>query len=710
MSELVNLANYEGVGVITVENPPVNALSSTVLSALENCLLAGEKNSSMHALILIGGGRTFVAGADINEFLEVLAGRRVLADLYPFLARMEDLSKPIVAAIHGNALGGGLELAMAAHYRVAVPEAHVGQPETRLGIIPGAGGTQRLPRLVGVVKAAEMCALGLPLRASAAFESGILDEIITGDLLKGAIVFAKKKVSQAGPHPKTRDRNAKLGSAADHVSALAALRAEIRKSRKNLNAPLAAIDAVEAATVLSFDEGCRNERRIFNECLYTSEAKALIHAFFAERAVTKVPGLENARPASALKQAAIVGAGTMGAGIAMCFANAKIPVLLTDRSPEALDRAMKNIRRNYENSVKRGRITAEAAEQRLGLIHSQPDYGGFETADIIIEAVFENLALKKQIFAALDSVAKADCVLASNTSTLSIDEIASALSDPARVAGLHFFSPANVMRLVEVVRGHATSVDVIAAAVALAKKLGKVGVVVGNCFGFVGNRMMFPFMREAQFLVEEGAIPEQVDAALTDFGMAMGVFAVDDMAGIDVSWRVRQEFRHLEQPGVRKPLVADQLYALNRLGQKTGKGWYRYGNGSSDDRKPIPDPEVHALIERTARDAGIPRRKIGNEEIIERTIFAMINEGARILDEGYALRAGDIDTIYLNGYGFPSHRGGPMWHADTVGLCTIVDRIRQFRKEYGKLWEPSPLLERLVAEGKTLSSWDEQEH
>jgi 3-hydroxyacyl-CoA dehydrogenase len=708
MSELVNLANHDGVGVITVENPPVNALSSAVLNLLESCLRAGENDPAIQALVLIGGGRTFIAGADINEFLEVLAGRRVLADLCPFLARMEDSPKPIVAAIHGSALGGGLELAMAAHYRVASPNAQVGQPETRLGIIPGASGTQRLPRLVGVVKAAEMCALGSPLKASAAFESGILDEIITGELLVGAIAFAKKKASRGGPYPKTRERedNFKLGSAETDAPALDALRAEVRKSRKNLNAPLAAIDAVEAAAVLPFDEGCRNERKIFNQCLFSSEAKALIHAFFAERAVSKIPGLEKAAPVAAVQHAAIVGAGTMGAGIAMCFANAGIPVRLTDQSPEALERGMKNIRQNYESSVKRGRIAAEVSEQRQGLIRPQPGYDGFENADIIVEAVFENLALKKQIFAALDAVARADCVLASNTSTLSIDEIALAVSRPASVVGLHFFSPANVMRLVEIVRGQTTGSDVISAAMALAKRLGKVGVLVGNCFGFVGNRMMFPYMREAQFLVEEGATPEQVDAALTDFGMAMGIFAVDDMAGIDVAWRVRQEFRHLEQPGVRKPLVADQLYAMNRLGQKTGKGWYRYGNG--DDRKPIPDPEVHSLIEKTALEAGISRRKVGEAEIIERTIFAMINEGARILDEGYALRAGDIDTIYLNGYGFPNYRGGPMWYADEVGLRTISTRIQQFQEKHGKLWEPAALLERLVAEGRTLSSWDEQ--
>jgi len=441
MSELVTLANHDGVGVITVENPPVNALSSAVLSQLETCLLAGEKDPAMRALILIGGGRTFIAGADINEFLEVLAGRRALANLHPFLARMEDCPKPIVAAIHGSALGGGLELAMAAHYRVATQDAQVGQPETRLGIIPGAGGTQRLPRLVGVVKAAEMCALGSPLKASAAFESGILDEIVTGDLLAGAIAFARKRASQGGSHRKTRELNDKLGSASDHTPALAVLRGEVRKSRKNLNAPLVAIDAVEAAAVLPFDEGCRNERRIFDQCLFSSEARALIHAFFAERAVSRIPGLEKAAPVAAVRLAVIVGAGTMGAGIAMCFANAGIPVRLTDQSPEALERGMKNIRQNYDSSVKRGRISVDVSDRRQRLISPQLGYEGFEDADIIVEAVFENLALKKQVFAALEAMAKADCVLASNTSTLSIDEIASAVSRPASVIGLTSSAP-----------------------------------------------------------------------------------------------------------------------------------------------------------------------------------------------------------------------------------------------------------------------------
>jgi len=706
MSELVSLVNHEGVGVITIDNPPVNALSSAVMSALESSLRAGETHPSIHALVLIGGGRTFIAGADINEFVDVLAGRRELGNIHPFLALMEDCTKPIVAAIHGSALGGGLEVAMAAHFRVATPDAQVGQPETRLGIIPGAGGTQRLPRLVGIVKAAELCALGSPVKAAAARDMGILDDIVSGDLREGAIAFAKMKVAEGGPYRKTRERNGRLGSAAEHATALAALRAEVRKSRKNLNAPLAAIDAVEAAAVLPYDEGCRNERRIFDQCLFSSEARALIHAFFAERGVSKIPGLAKAAAAVTVEHAAVVGAGTMGAGIAMCFANAGIPVRITDQDAAALERGMKNIRQNYENSVKRGRISAEASEQRQALIRPQLGHHGFQEAGIVVEAVFESLVLKKQIFAALDAGTKADCVLASNTSTLSIDEIASAVAQPERVIGLHFFSPANVMRLVEVVRGRASGAGTIASGMALAKRLGKVGVLVGNCFGFVGNRMMFPYMREAQFLLEEGATPQQVDAALTDFGMAMGIFAVEDMAGLDVAWRVRQEFRHLEEQGVRKPLVADRLCALQRFGQKSGKGWYRYG----EDRKPVPDPEVDDLIESVARDAGIARRQIGKEEIVERTIFAMINEGARILEEGYALRAGDIDTIYLNGYGFPNYRGGPMWYADEIGLPAILARIERYRDEFGKLWEPAPLLRRLVVEGKKLCSWDEETH
>ena len=418
--------------------------------------------------------------------------------------------------------------------------------------------------------------------------------------------------------------------------------------------------------------------------------------------MAKIPDIPKDTAVYNIRQAAIIGAGTMGGGIAMACANAGISVLLKEVEQAALDRGLATIRKNYENSVKKGRFSQEVMDQRMALIHPQLTYDGFEQADLIIEAAFESMELKKRIFAEIDKIAKPDCVLASNTSTLDIDEIASVTSRPRMVIGLHFFSPANVMRLVEIVRGKATSKEVVATALALAKKLGKVGVVVGNCWGFVGNRMMLPYMREAQFLVEEGATPEQVDRALTNFGMAMGIFAVDDMGGIDLQWRVRQEYKHLEKPGVRMPLVLEKLFHLGRYGQKTGAGWYRY----DENRKPIPDPEVHALIEKTAREGGIERRHITDDEIIERCIYIMINEGARILEEGYALRAADIDVIYLTGYGFPAYRGGPMWYADTVGLKKVRDRIREFHQKHGEFWEPAPLLNKLADQGETFAAYD----
>lgn len=443
---------------------------------------------------------------------------------------------------------------------------------------------------------------------------------------------------------------------------------------------------------------------LFNECFASDQAKAMIHAFLGEREVAKIPGVTKDTPVKVIANAAIIGAGTMGGGIAMAFANAGIPVRIKDAGQAALDRGIATIRKNYDNSMKRGRLTQQQMEERVALIKPQLDFDGFGQADVVIEAVFENMALKKQIFSELGKLANADCLLASNTSSLDIGQIAAATGRSQNVIGLHFFSPANVMRLVEIVRCRETGIETIASALAVAKKLKKVGVVVGNCPGFVGNRMFLPYMREAQFLVEEGATPEQVDAALYDWGMAMGIFAVDDMAGIDVGWRVRQEHKAREKPGVRTPLVLDKLYTMGRFGQKTGAGWYRYG----EDRKPVPDPEINDLIQATAKAAGVQRRSIGNDEIIERCLYIMINEGARILEEGYALRANDIDIIYLTGYGFPSYRGGPMWYADTVGLARVYERVREFHRAHGVLWEPAPLLKRLAGEGKTFASLDRE--
>jgi 3-hydroxyacyl-CoA dehydrogenase len=674
MEHLVTFSVHDGVGVIAINNPPVNALSSGVPEGIKAAVHILESDPEVRAIVIMGGGRTFIAGADINEFVAAVAGRGPMPVLHPTLFAIEDCAKPVVMAIHGSALGGGLELAMAGHYRVATADAQVGQPEVKIGLIPGAGGTQRLPRLAGVLKAAEMCAFGESMSAREALDLAILDKIIEGDLRDGAIAFAQEIAAQ--PARKTRDRSEKLG-AAD----LTALREQCKKTRRNLIAPLAAIDAVEFTTTTPFDEALKKEAEIFERCTYSDQSKGLIHAFFGERAVAKVPDIPKDTPVYQIRQAVVIGAGTMGGGIAMALANAGILVRIKDTEQAALDRGMKVIAGNYERSVKSGRLTLQAMEQRMEMISPQLGVEGLDRADVIIEAVFESMALKKQIFTEIDKLAKHDCVLASNTSTLSIDEIAAVTSRPHMVAGMHFFSPANVMRLVEIVRGDSTCRPVVATAMALAKTLKKVGVVVRNGFGFVGNRMVFPYMNEAQFLVEEGATPEQVDRALTDFGMAMGPFAVADLSGIDVFWRIQQEFP--APSGTRRPIGVDKLFAAGRYGQKTGAGWYRY----DENRKPVPDPEVVSLIRQT-------QRTISDEEIVERCIYALINEGARVLEEGIALRSVDIDIIYLTGYGFPAYRGGPMFYGDTVGLRKVVERIREFGQT------PAPLIERLAKEGK----------
>src|SRR6266508_913190 len=632
MSELVSLTRDGEIGVITVNNPPVNALSPGVPEGIAAAVEQIKNDDSIKGGVLIGAGRTFIAGADIKEFGKITSGQRKRdLNFLEVIKAIEDCPKPMVAAIHGTAFGGGLETAMGFHYRVAAPSAQVGQPEVKLGIIPGAAGTQRLPRLAGVAKATQMCADGNPIGAKEALEFGIVDRIVEGDLLQGAVAFLREKIAGGEWPPKTRERNDKLGDEATNAAIFEAARAQAKK-------------------------------------------------------------------------AAIIGAGTMGGGIAMNYANAGIPVIVREVTQEALDRGMATIRKNYENSVKKGRFTQEAMSERMALIKPQLGYDGFEEADIITEAVFEGMELKKQVFGELDRIAKPGAILASNTSTLNIDEIASATSRPEFVIGHHYFSPANVMRLLEIVRGKATSKEVIATSMALSKRLKKVGVLVGNCYGFVGNRMLHQYGREAQFLVEEGAEPQDVDGALYKFGMAMGSLAVGDLAGLDVGWRIRKEHAHLQKPGVRYPKVADRLCEMGRYGQKTGAGWYKY----DENRNRIPDPEVDALIEQVAAEQGIKRRKVSEEEIIERTQYALINEGAKILEEGIALRAVDIDIIYINGYGYPAWRGGPMWYADTVGLKKVYERVKQFHEEHGELWEPAPLLKRLSESGKTFADFDKE--
>jgi 3-hydroxyacyl-CoA dehydrogenase len=699
MTDLVQLTRDNGIAIITINNPPVNALSPGVPEGISDAIDQIAHDGSVKAVVLIGGGRTFVAGADIKEFGKLTSGKPRGAGLLPLLLKIEDSAKPVIVAIHGTAFGGGLELAMAGHYRVAVSNAQVGQPEVKLGIIPGAAGTQRLPRLAGVAKAAEMCVSGNPIKAGEALKFGIVDRIMEGDLLAGAVAFAREVAGN--PAPKTRERNEKLGNATDNAHIFSSARETAAKKQRGLLAPLAAIEAVEAATKMSFEEGCKTEQELFIKCLFSEQSKSLIHVFFSEREVTKIPDIPKETRVIPIHSAAVVGAGTMGGGIAMVLANAGIPVLLKEADQAALDRGLATIQLNYANSVKRGRFSQEAADERLKRVTPTLTYDDFSNADLVIEAVFEGMALKKEVFRELDRVCKPDAILASNTSTLSIDEIASATSRPEFAIGTHFFSPANVMRLLEIVRGKASSKEVIATCLQLSKTLGKVGVLVGNCRGFVGNRMFGPYRREAQFLVEEGASIEAVDQALFDFGMALGPLATGDLAGLDVGWRIRKEYRHLEAPGIRQPFAEDRLCELGRYGQKTGAGWYKY----DEQRRATRDPVVEELVRKWVAEAGILQRQISAGEITDRCLYALVNEGAHILEEGYALRASDMDIIYINGYGFPAHRGGPMWYADTVGLKHVYERVCDFHRQHGEIWRPAPLLKRLADQDKTFAEF-----
>jgi len=703
MTALVQLTSDNGIAVITINNPPVNALSPGVPEGISEALDQIAQNASVKAAVLIGGGRTFVAGADIKEFGKMTSGKSRGAGLLPLLLKIEDSTKPVIVAVHGTAFGGGMELAMAGHYRVALATAQFGQPEVKLGLIPGAAGTQRLPRLAGVSKAVELCVSGNPVSAEEAQKLGIVDSIIEGDLLSGAIAFARE--ASGKPASKTRERNEKLGNATENAVIFSAAREAVAKKQRGLLAPVSAINAVEAATKMPFEEGCKTERKLFMECLFSEQSKSLIHVFFSEREVAKIPDIPKQTNILPIHSAAVVGAGTMGGGIAMVLANAGIPVLLKEADQAALDRGLATIQSNYANSVKRGRFSQQIAKERLKRITPTLAYDDFSGIDLVIEAVFEGMALKKEVFQELDRVCKPGAILASNTSTLSIDEIASATSRPESVIGTHFFSPANVMRLLEIVRGKASSKEVIATCMHLSKTLGKVGVLVGNCRGFVGNRMFGPYRREAQFLIEEGARIEAVDQALSEFGMAMGPLATGDLAGLDVGWRIRQEYRHLEVPGIRQPFVEDRLCEVRRYGQKTGAGWYKY----DDQRRAAPDPAVGELIRKWVEEAGIVQRQISAAEITDRCLYALVNEGARILEEGYALRASDIDIIYINGYGFPAHRGGPMWYADTIGPKRVYERISEFHRQHGEIWQPAPLLKQLAEEGKNFAEYGSEQ-
>jgi 3-hydroxyacyl-CoA dehydrogenase len=606
---------------------------------------------------------------------------------------MEAADKPIVAAIHGTALGGGLEVALGCHYRVALAGARVGLPEVNLGLLPGAGGTQRLPRLVGAEQALDMMVQGSHVPAPRALQLGILDELIEGDLKAGALAFARRVLAE---HRGVK-RASELPVAPVGADFFARYEAGIARRMRGFKAPFHIIKAVEAAVNLPFAEGMRRESQLFQELMGSSESRAQRHVFFAEREVAKVPGLPRDTPRREIRQVAVVGAGTMGGGIAMNFASAGIPVTVLEISREALDRGLGVVRRNYEATASKGRISAADVERRMGLIRPTTSYDDIADADLVIEAVFESMDIKKEVFRKLDAVCKPGAILATNTSTLDVDEIASVTGRPQDVIGMHFFSPANVMRLLENVRGKATADDVIATVMDLSRRIGKVGVLVGVCDGFVGNRMLHQRNREAMFLVEEGARPEQVDKVLYDFGFPMGPFAMSDMAGLDVGYKVREERRKAGKVEPRESRWIDEIVELGRHGQKTGAGIYRYQDG----RTPLPDAEIEQIIERCAREAGIERRDIDDPEILERCLYPMVNEGAKILEEGIAARPLDIDIIWINGYGFPAYRGGPMFWADQIGLDNIVAAYRRYAERFGAhYWTPAPLLEKLASEGK----------
>jgi 3-hydroxyacyl-CoA dehydrogenase len=699
MTEVVEFEKRGSIGVIRVDYPPVNALSHAVRTGLARCLEQALADDSVKAVVLSCAGRTFIAGADITEFGKGPKDPQLGA----VIAAYDASSKPIVAAIFGTALGGGLEVALGCNYRVASPSAKCGLPEVKLGILPGAGGTQRLPRLIGVEKALDMIVSGDPIGAQQAKSLGLVDEIVEGDLLEGAIAFATK-VADVRPLPRVRDLT-KYVDAAKGNAALFEKAAKDAKSRgRGAQGPVRCVAAVRAAVELPFDEGLARERELIMEAFTSTESAAMRHVFFAERQAAKIPDVPAETPSTAVKKAAVIGAGTMGGGIAMVFANAGIPVLLLDREQQYVDKGMAIITGNYAATVKKGRLSQADMDARVGRITATTDWSGLADVDLVIEAVFEEMGLKREIFGKLDQLSKKDAILATNTSTLNVDEIARSTSRPGQVIGLHFFSPANVMRLLEIVRGRETSKPVVATSMKLAKQIGKVGVLVGVCHGFVGNRMLHQYYREAQFLIQEGALPQQLDKVMTSFGFAMGPCATSDLAGIDVGWRIRKA-QPKPPPGERySGAVPDRLAEMGRFGQKTSAGFYKYEAGN---RTPIPDPEVEAIIVAVSKELGIERRTISDDEILERGLYAMINEGAKILDEKMAIRASDIDTVWINGYGFPAHRGGPMFYADTVGLPKILAKIREFKDKHGKVWEPSPLLVRLAGEGKTFASLDE---
>jgi 3-hydroxyacyl-CoA dehydrogenase len=695
----MNAAEYAvhgDVAVVTLNNPPVNGLGHALRQGIVAGLERAVADPAVKAIVLMGAGNAFSGGADIREFNTPAAA--AAPHLRQVITAVEQSPKPVVAAIHKVAMGGGLELALGCHYRIAAPGAQLALPEVKLGILPGAGGTQRLPRAIDARAALEMMLSGNPVASDKA-PPGLVDEIVRGDLLPEALAYARRVVSEKRPLRKLRDAAVKL--VGDPAAVFAEARQSVAKSSRGFPAPPRIVDCVEAAVKLPFDEGTKFERERYEQLVASTESKAMRHAFFAERAAAKIPDVPESTPVREIRKVAIIGAGTMGGGIGMAFANAGLPVTLLEVKQEALDRGVETIRKNYAATVSKGRLSEPEMAKRMALLSTALAYDAIRDADLVIEAVFEDMGVKEAVFRKLDEVMKPGAILATNTSTLDLNRIAASTRRPQDVVGLHFFSPANVMRLLEIVRGAKTGNDVLATVMKLSKTIKKVGVVSGVCDGFIGNRMLEEYLRQAYFLVEEGALPQAVDKALQDWGLAMGPFAMMDMAGQDIGWHVRKRRRAEDPERQVYPAWLDRICETGRFGQKTGKGVYQYPPGS---RTPVPDPEIEELIVDYSREIGVARRAVGDQEIVERCIYALVNEGAKILEEGIALRAGDIDAVYLTGYGFPLYRGGPMFYADTVGLQNVRAAMEKYAKaRNGQFWKPAALLARLAGEGKTFN-------
>ncbi|MBO6783376.1 MAG: enoyl-CoA hydratase/isomerase family protein [Alphaproteobacteria bacterium] len=688
-----------GVGVIVINNPPVNALAKQVRLAIADLLAHAGKDSTVRALVLCGSGRNFCGGADIREFNT--PDRQVRPMTRHLMNLVESCSKPVVAAIHGPTLGGGLELALGCHYRITHPDATLGLPEVLRGVIPGAGGTQRLPRLVGFRTAAEMITLGTSVDAATALEIGLVDRIAgEGDICEAAVSYAAKLVEQGAGVRRISEMEIDLDPVAGET-VVAEIRAGLEKSARGMQAPFRCLESVASTLTMSFEDGWAREAEISEEAVASIESRSLVHAFFAERQVSKIPDIPADIARRNIDKVAILGAGTMGGGIAMSFANAGLPVTIIENSRENLDRGLARIEANYDATRKRGRLSDDDMAARMACIYDSTDMDAVAEADLVIEAVFEEMDVKQSVFRELDRLAKPGAILATNTSTLDVDEIAAATGRPEDVLGLHFFSPANVMTLLEIVRAEKTSKDIIATVLDLSRKIGKTGVVVGVCDGFVGNRMLAPYFRQADFLVEEGALPQDVDRAIEAFGFRMGPFRVSDLAGLDISWAIEQRRAETRPADERFSPLLGRICERGRYGQKTGAGWYTY-----EGRSAVPDPEIEALVRARSEEMGIERRDITDEEIVQRCVYSLINEGAKILEEGLAIRASDVDVVWLHGYGFPRWRGGPMFYADTVGLEEVVATLDRFHADWGDKWEPAGLLRELADAGSSFKEWD----